>query len=61
MVTLIIKPINNPASIKQIAGVEAETWGMKPGETVPDHILTAISKDGGVLLGAYEGDQLSMQ
>jgi predicted GNAT superfamily acetyltransferase len=58
MVTLIIKPINTPALIKQVAGVEAETWGMDLGDTVPDHVLTAISKDGGVLLGAYDGDQL---
>jgi predicted GNAT superfamily acetyltransferase len=58
MVILIIKPINTPDLIKEVAGVEAETWGMNPGDTVPDHILTAIAHDGGVLLGAYDSEQL---
>jgi len=57
-VILIIKPIDTPDLIKQVAGVEAETWRMKPGDTVPDHVLTAVAKNGGVLLGAYDGDQL---
>lgn len=56
---MIIKPINTPLQIKQVAQVEAETWGLNPSDTVPDHVLTAIAYDGGVLLGAYDrGDQL---
>lgn len=55
---MIIKPINTPLQIKQVAQVEAETWGLNPSDTVPDHVLTAIANDGGVLLGAYDRDQL---
>ena len=55
---LIIKSINTPDLIKQVARVEADAWGEKPGDTVPDHVLTSIAKNGGVLLGAYDGDQL---
>ena len=55
---MIIKPIDTPDLIKEVAGVEAETWGMKPGDTVPDHVLAAIANEGGLLLGAYDGDQL---
>jgi len=55
---LIIKPINTPLQIKQVAQVEAETWGLNPSDTVSDHVLTAIAYDGGVLLGAYDRDQL---
>jgi predicted GNAT superfamily acetyltransferase len=58
MVILIIKPISNPEHIKAVADVEAETWGMKPGDTVPDHVLTGIANEGGVLLGAYDEDRL---
>ena len=58
MVILIIKPIKTPEHIKQVAGIEAAAWGMKPSDTVPDHLLTAITNNGGLLLGAYEGDQL---
>ena len=58
MVILIIKSINTPGLIKQVAGVESDAWGEKPGDTVPDHVLTAIANNGGVLLGAYDGDQL---
>jgi predicted GNAT superfamily acetyltransferase len=31
---------------------------MRPEDTVADHILTAIARDGGILLGAYEGELL---
>ena len=55
---LIIRPIDTPDLIKEVAGVEADTWGMKPGETVPDHVLTAIAREGGLLLGAYDDEQL---
>jgi predicted GNAT superfamily acetyltransferase len=55
---LIIKPIDGFQDIKKVAEVEAATWGMKSGKTVPDHVLTAIARDGGVLLGAYEDDRL---
>ena len=58
MVILIIKPINTPELIKQVANVESGVWGEKPEDTVPYHVLTAIEKNGGVLLGAYDGDQL---
>lgn len=55
---MIIKAIQSQNEIRQIATVEAETWGMKRGDTVPGHVLTAFARDGGVLLGAYEDDQL---
>ncbi len=55
---MIIKPIKTPELIRQVAGVEAAAWGMKPPGTVPDHLLTAIVNNGGLLLGAYDGDQL---
>ena len=53
-----IKPIKTPEHIRQVAGVETVTWGGKPTNTVPDHLLTAIANNGGLLLGAYDGDQL---
>jgi len=55
---LIIKPIIDTKDIKQVAQVEAETWGMRLLDTVPDHVLTAVARDGGVLLGAYQDDRL---
>ena len=58
MVILIIKPIDSPELIKQVAQVESDTWGLKPGDSVPDHVLTAIARNGGVLLGAYDADRL---
>ncbi|NQS91873.1 MAG: hypothetical protein HQ574_05630 [Chloroflexi bacterium] len=50
---MIIKPIQTQKEIKEVSRVEAETWGMKTGTTVPEHVLTAIASDGGLLLGAY--------
>jgi predicted GNAT superfamily acetyltransferase len=55
---LIIKPILEIQDIKQVGQVEAETWGMKLVDVVPDHVLTAVARDGGVLLGAYEDEHL---
>jgi predicted GNAT superfamily acetyltransferase len=55
---MIIKPIKTPEQINQVSVVESAAWGMKPSDTVPDHLLTAITNNGGLLLGAYDGDQL---
>ena len=55
---MIIKAIDSIREIEQVAAVEAETWGMEAVNTVPDHILAAIAREGGVLLGAYDQDQL---
>jgi predicted GNAT superfamily acetyltransferase len=55
---LIIKPIESTQDIKKVAAVDAEIWGKKPEVTVPEHILTAVARDGGVLLGAFQDDQL---
>jgi predicted GNAT superfamily acetyltransferase len=55
---LIIKAIETIDEIKAIAEVEADTWGMRPGDTVPDHVLMAIAREGGVLIGAYDDQQL---
>jgi predicted GNAT superfamily acetyltransferase len=55
---LIIKPIDTPDLIKEVANVEVATWGIKQGDNVPDHILTTFVHEGGVLFGAYDGDKL---
>jgi predicted GNAT superfamily acetyltransferase len=57
-VVLIIKPIESTADIKAVVDVEAEAWGMDRADTVPEHVLTAVAREGGVLLGAYEGERL---
>ena len=55
---MIIKPIDTFEEIKSVSEVEAETWGMQSGNTVPDHVLAAIARNGGFLLGAYEDEKL---
>ena len=55
---MIIKAIESISEIRKIASVEAETWGMQQEHTVPDHVLAAVARDGGVLLGAYDQDTL---
>ena len=54
----MIKPIVTTDDIMVVAEIEAGAWGMDPGDAVPDHVLTAIAREGGVLLGAYEEDRL---
>lgn len=53
-----IKPILDQEDIRKVVEIEMATWGEKPEDTVPDHILTAISREGGVLLGAYLDNNL---
>lgn len=50
---MLIKPLASTEEICQVAEVEARTWGMEAGNTVPGHLLTAIAREGGLLLGAY--------
>lgn len=55
---MIIQPIDTPEQAKEVVQLESTVWEMDLAETVPAHILIAIAKNGGLLLGAYEGDEL---
>jgi predicted GNAT superfamily acetyltransferase len=55
---MIIRPIDTPDQADKVVQLEATVWEMGLDETVPAHILIAIAKNGGLLLGAYDGEEL---
>jgi predicted GNAT superfamily acetyltransferase len=55
---MVIKPIDTPKQANAVVQLEATVWEMDPAEAVPAHVLIAIAKNGGLLLGAYDGEKL---
>ena len=53
---IVIQPINNWADILQVEDVQRVAWGTADREIVPGHLLRAMVYNGGVLLGAYDGE-----
>jgi predicted GNAT superfamily acetyltransferase len=55
---IVIRPITTPEQASRVVSLEATAWGMELSEAVPVHVLMAIAKNGGLLLGAYAGERL---
>jgi predicted GNAT superfamily acetyltransferase len=55
---MMIQPIDTPEQANDLVQLQAIVWEMDIAEAVPGHILIAIAKNGGLLLGAYEGENL---
>jgi predicted GNAT superfamily acetyltransferase len=41
-----------------VVQVQRAAWGMDDLTVIPPHLLTAVSKNGGIVLGAYADDRL---
>ena len=55
---MIIRPITTPEQAQQVVQLEITAWEMDPIDATPTHVLIAVAKNGGPLLGAFEGDEL---
>lgn len=55
---MVIQPIDTPKQANALVPLQTIVWEMDRSEAVPAHILIAIAKNGGLLLGAYDGDKL---
>jgi predicted GNAT superfamily acetyltransferase len=53
-----IRPVQSQAEILQVEAVQSRIWPSDEIDVVPAHILQAIRSHGGVLIGAFEKDQL---
>jgi predicted GNAT superfamily acetyltransferase len=57
--TIAIRPIHDPAELRACQEVQRRTWGItEDGYVVPVATLAAASAYGGLVLGAFDGDQL---
>ena len=52
-----IRDLNSVADCRTVAALEAAVWG-DDMEIVPPGLLVASAKRGGILLGAFDGDQM---
>ncbi|MGD9001561.1 MAG: hypothetical protein PVF04_02765 [Anaerolineae bacterium] len=53
--TIQIRPIRTHDEYRAVEQLQREVWRLEDAEIVPDHVLITAHKNGGVLLGAFEG------
>ncbi|MGH8937714.1 MAG: GNAT family N-acetyltransferase [Acidimicrobiia bacterium] len=53
-----IRELTALEELEQAVEVQAVVWGIPPAETVPVHLLVAARHAGGLVAGAWEGQQL---
>ena len=56
--TIEIRIIENPAALEALEALQRLIWSGNDTEVVPVHIFRAVVNSGGVVIGAYSGDQL---
>jgi predicted GNAT superfamily acetyltransferase len=52
------RPLADMADFERMVDLEIAIWGVSPRDAVPANLLRALSSHGGLVLGAYDNDQL---
>lgn len=58
MTQLTIRPLTNHNDYEQTRQIHMTAWGLDTADTIPPLTLHALQHNGGILLGAYDGDML---
>jgi predicted GNAT superfamily acetyltransferase len=59
-VSLVIRDLDGIDEIHHVEHLQREIWSMSDNlEVVPSHLLITAQKNGGLLLGAFDGDQMA--
>lgn len=58
MHSIIIRPVESVADLRKLESLQITIWNMSEMEVVPARTMHAISYNGGLLLGAYDGDEV---
>jgi predicted GNAT superfamily acetyltransferase len=58
-VSVAIRPITTHADYRQVEQLQRDVWSLPELEVVPLHVLITAAKNGGLLLGAFDGDRLA--
>ena len=53
-----IRPLSTHEEICAVEQLQREVWGLPDVEVVPLHVLLTAAKNGGLLLGAFDGETL---
>ena len=56
---LPIHPLSTHGEIRAVEQLQREVWGLPDVEVVPLHVLLTAAKNGGLLLGAFDGATLA--
>lgn len=54
----MVRPLETPEEFERAEEVQMSAWGMGPREATPKEVMIAINDNGGVVLGAFQGDRL---
>lgn len=57
--SIAIRSIQTHAEYRALEHLQRDVWGLPDIEVVPLHLLITAAKNGGVLLGAFDGEQLA--
>jgi predicted GNAT superfamily acetyltransferase len=55
---IVIRPLHTLEELHACEQLQKEIWGFEDISVVPHHLLLTTIKNGGVLLGAFEGERL---
>lgn len=55
---VIIRPLSTMKDMQECVQLQVRVWGLKPEDAVPDHFLKTIPIIGGIIIGAFDNDQL---
>jgi len=58
MASIIIRPVESVADLQQLERLQLTIWDMDEMEVVPARTMHAIAYNGGLLLGAYDGEEV---
>ncbi|MEM4971554.1 MAG: hypothetical protein QXE01_09940 [Sulfolobales archaeon] len=55
---LRIRVISDPRDLRAAVDVQVSAWGSSCYDITPAHVLKAVAENGGLVLGAFDGDRL---
>jgi len=58
MTSVIIRPLFNPQEMEQAEALQRAIWPGSETDIVPAHLLLTVASNGGLVLGAMEGDDV---
>ncbi len=50
--------LHDPADLEKVVDLEIAVWGLNPRNAVPTAMLHVMALGGGLVMGAYDGDQM---
>lgn len=55
---ILYRIVDDVESLKQVVALEIAVWGLEAVDAVPTSIMRALAHTGGLIVGAYDGQQL---